>query len=138
MSLTNTLIWTITSKIKREKKRIDELEWYDPIQVGNSIIDNIPLDYVWWIRLQMNPKWFILQIAFLSSITEKTFTGLDYMSKTVGVSKETGTAYHSRAPMFNPVILVGFVLLISLVLCCLFVCLSLFCALCPIVACISR
>jgi hypothetical protein len=48
MSLTNTLIWTITSKIKREKKRIDELEWYDPIQVGNSIIDNIPLDYVWW------------------------------------------------------------------------------------------
>ena len=60
------------------------------------------------------------------------------MSKTVGVSKETGTAYHSRAPMFNPVILVGFALLILLVLCCLFVCLSLFCVLCPMVACISR
>jgi hypothetical protein len=58
----------------------------------------------------MNPKSFIWQIAFLSSITEKTFTELDYMSKTVGVSKETGTTYHSRAPMFNPVILVAYII----------------------------
>jgi len=30
---------------------------------------------------------------FLSFITNKTFTGLDYISNTVGVLLETGTAY---------------------------------------------
>ena len=47
--------------------------------------------------------------CFLSSITAKTFTGLDciYMRNTVGVLSEAGTAYSSRAPEFTPGYLVG-------------------------------
>jgi hypothetical protein len=39
---------------------------------------------------------------------------IDYMSNMVGILLEAGTAYHSRAPEFTPVYLVGFVLLIFL------------------------
>jgi len=35
---------------------------------------------------------------FLSSLSDKTFTGLSYMSYTVGVSEGTRTTYHSQAP----------------------------------------
>jgi hypothetical protein len=47
---------------------------------------------------------------FLCSITDKTFTWLDYMSDTAGILSETGTAYPSRSPRFTSCICYFFIL----------------------------
>jgi len=79
--------------------------------------------------MKMEP--FPFTYCFLSSITDKTFIGLDYMSNTTGVLKESGTGYLSRTPVFIPDVLVGSVLLICLVFSVVFFVVALVC-LCPV------